>query len=315
MKKLLLLIFLILPACAHLSDTAGPPSSPPGWPLTTDLWTEAENTAAAYLDQTAADAIYEPVISSPATYVQTAGALMDGDDIISEAKIDFGLGAGQVGLYDFPADAAYGLTINTNGTASTLSGNDGYILKFKGAAAAPEASNTLALSSIDLGSGVFELPNSANPTTDAEGEIAFDTDDDMLEIFDGSVSRVLPLLQCKTLTIMQPDLVQAESDDVILFHVMADAFPHGITIKDVALSSSAAMSDTHVIEEWSDRAGTSQSTIESIVMDADVYQEDDGTLSDATIAADAFININLDDATDDVSSLEITFTFYVNQGD
>jgi len=50
-------------------------------------------------------------------------------------------------------------------------------------------------------------------------------------------------------------------------------------------------------------------------MSSTTYQEDDGTLSDAAIAADAFININLDDSTDDVASLEITITFYVNEGD
>jgi hypothetical protein len=154
-----------------------------------------------------------------------------------------------------------------------------------------------------------------NPGTDTAGDIAIDTDDSRIEFHDGTASRVIPALQCRTFTILEPDVARGKTDDIILFHVMADAFPHGITIKDIALSASAAVSDTHVIEEWSNRAGSSQSTIESITMSSTTYQEDDGTLSDAAIAADAFININLDDSTDDVASLEITITFYVNEGD
>lgn len=160
----------------------------------------------------------------------------------------------------------------------------------------------------------LDIPSGANPTTDAEGELAVDTDDNFIEFYTSS-SRVLGALQCKTYTIIEPDIARTKTDDIILFHVMADAFPHGITLKDIALSGSANFSDTHVIEEWSDRAGTSQSTIESIAVSAAQYQEDDGTLSDASIAADAFININLDDSTDDIASLEITITFWINPGD
>lgn len=155
----------------------------------------------------------------------------------------------------------------------------------------------------------------ANPITDAGGDIAIDTDDSMIEFHDGTASRVIPALQSRTFTILEPDIARTKTDDIILMHVMADAFPFGITIKDIALSSSAACSDTHVIEEWSNRAGAAQATIESIALAASQYQEDDGTLSDAAIAADAFISINLDDSTDDIASLEITITFWVNEGD
>jgi hypothetical protein len=135
-------------------------------------------------------------------------------------------------------------------------------------------------------------------------------------MYDGTASRVLPTLQERTFTISQPDLQRAENDDLCFWHLMADAYPFGITIKDIAISTSANCTDTHVIEEWSTSvAGTaSQSTIESIALSAEAYKEDDGTLSDASIAADAFININFDDATDDLSFLLITITFWVNGG-
>ena len=162
--------------------------------------------------------------------------------------------------------------------------------------------------------GSLDAPSGANPTTDAAGEIAVDTDDHFIEFY-SDASRVLGALQIRTFTILEPDIARGITDDIILFHVMADAYPHGITIKDIALSGSASFTDTHVIEEWSNRAGDTQTTIESIAVSAAVYQEDDGTLSDASIAADAFVNINLDDSTDNIASLEITITFWINPGD
>ena len=72
------------------------------------------------------------------------------------------------------------------------------------------------------------------------------------------------------------------------------------------------MSDTHTIEEWSNRAGASQTTIEAITMSATQYQEDDGTLSDADVAADAFVVLNKDASTDNVDYMEVTITFYID---
>ena len=158
------------------------------------------------------------------------------------------------------------------------------------------------------------IGSSNNPTTDAAGEIAIDANNSFVEFYDGTASRHLGALQCRTFTIIEPDIARTKTDDIILMHVMADAYPFGITIKDIAISGSASFSDTHVIEEWSDRAGSTQSTVESIAVSAATYQEDDGTLSDSAIAADAFLNINLDDSTDDIASLEITITFWINGG-
>lgn len=161
------------------------------------------------------------------------------------------------------------------------------------------------------GATSIEVVNGTNPTTDAAGEISVDTNNHFIEFY-SDASRVLGALQCRTFTLANPDSLP---DEVVLFHVMADAYPHGITIKDIAISASANMSDTHVIEEWSTRAKAAESTVESITLAATQYQEDDGTLSDASIAADAFIAIDRDAATDDVASMEVTITFWINAGD
>jgi hypothetical protein len=163
--------------------------------------------------------------------------------------------------------------------------------------------------------GELTIPYGANPTTNAVGEVAIDSDDGFVEFYDGTASRILPALKSISKRIPEPDLAQAVLDDQFIFHFMADAYPHGVTIKDIAISASAAITDSWDVEEWDDRAGTTQSLIERISMTSTQYQEDDGTLSDASIAADAFIILNMDDTPDNVGSLEITITFYINQGD
>lgn len=164
--------------------------------------------------------------------------------------------------------------------------------------------------------GTATIPADNNPTTDASGEIAVDANNASIEFYDGTASRIIPTLHEKTFTISQPDLQRTESDDLCFWHIMADAYPFGITIKDIAIATSANVSDTHVIEEWTTSvAGTAtQTTIESIALSSQAYKEDDGTLSDASVAADSFININFDDATDNISFMTITITFYVNGG-
>ena len=48
-----------------------------------------------------------------------------------------------------------------------------------------------ASDSLDMGAGVLEIPNAASPTVDATGEIAFDTTDGQMLVFDGSAARVM----------------------------------------------------------------------------------------------------------------------------
>jgi hypothetical protein len=161
----------------------------------------------------------------------------------------------------------------------------------------------------------FTFPNSDNPTTDATGKCAYDNNADALECHDGTNSRLIATTtKCETYSILEPDQVQAVTDDVVIKSVMVEAYPHGLTMTDNAISCSGNVTDTFLIEEWSNRAGAAQSTIESITLTATNYQEDDGTLSDADIASDAFINVNLDDSSDNVAECEVTLCFEVNEG-
>jgi hypothetical protein len=164
------------------------------------------------------------------------------------------------------------------------------------------------------GATSIEIPSGANPTTDATGEIAIDTDDKFIEFYDGALSRVIPNIQIANYTILYPDTVQARSDDVILAHFPAEIYPHGITITYVCISASASATDTHVLEEWSDAIGTSQGTVESLALSTATKIEST-SIDDATIAADAYLNINLDGTPDNINWIQITIGYYVNQGD
>ena len=153
-----------------------------------------------------------------------------------------------------------------------------------------------------------------NPTTSANGQIANDTDDAALEFFDGTASRILPARQIGNYTILFPDSVRARTDDVVFAHFPAEIYPFGITIFYLAISTNPASSDTHVIEEWSDAVGTSQGTTESLALSS-ANKVESASIDDGAIDADDYLNINLDDATDNIHELIITVGYYVNPGD
>lgn len=160
------------------------------------------------------------------------------------------------------------------------------------------------------------LPSGTNPTTDATGEAAIDTDDNFIEFYNGTSSMVIPSIQIANYTILYPDSVQPRSDDVILAHYPAEIYPHGITITYVAISTSAAVSDTHVLEEWTTSviASATQTTIESLALSTAAKVEST-SIDDASIAADSYLNINLDATTDNIDWLIVTIGYYANPGD
>lgn len=153
-----------------------------------------------------------------------------------------------------------------------------------------------------------------NPTTNATGEISVDTDDNFIEFYNGTSSRVIPNIQIANYTILYPDTIQARSDDVILAHFPAEIYPHGVTITYVCISASASATDTHVLEEWSDAIGTSQGTVESLALSTSTKIEST-SIDDSSIAADAYLNINLDGTPDNINWIQITIGYYANPGD
>ena len=235
-------------------------------------------------------------------------------NIVSMANHDYGditwndvtvnVDAGAIGTNEIGTDGVSADELNATGVESELEA----VLdldQLQGAVTDGQVPNTISL---DL------LPAAGtNPTTDAAGEISVDTDDDALELY-SSVSRIIPSRQVGNYTILYPDSVRSRSDDVQVAHFPAEIYPFGITIFYVSISTPATVTDTHVLEEWSDAVGTGQVTIESLALSG-ASKVESTAIDDGAFAADAYLNINLDDTPDNVNQLIITVGYYVNPGD
>lgn len=178
-------------------------------------------------------------------------------------------------------------------------------------------SNTVTMSTvagaIDAGSATsLEIPNGNNPTTDATGEIAWDANDNAIEVYDGSNSRLIPTLRFFSATIYDPDTIQGTEDAVPIFPVEVEAFPFGITLVDVGIKTDASSSYTVNFEEWTSPTDGSPSTIESVATSSSTEAEDDGTLSDASIAAGSIIYVDLPST--GIDMLVIWGTFWIIPG-
>jgi hypothetical protein len=172
-------------------------------------------------------------------------------------------------------------------------------------------SGTPSFSSVTATSAL-DIPSAANPTTDAEGEIALDSDDYMLEVFSSGTSRCLNTLQTAQMTVFDPDSIQPTSDALPVLAVEVEWAPHGITLVDVGIKTDSASSYSVTFEEWTDPA-TYSSEIETVATSSSVEAADDGTLTDSSIAAGSIVFIDL--PATDIDVLQVWFTYYVNQGD
>lgn len=169
----------------------------------------------------------------------------------------------------------------------------------------------------DLGGATsVEIPNGTNPTVDAAGEVAIDTNNASVRFHDGTAARTLPALMSESFTILEPDLVQAIERIVALKHFNAESYPFGATLTDIVISTSATCTDSVDILERanSGTAWSTTSTVEAITLSG-TRTEDDGTLTDSGIAADAYVAVDLGTGFScDIGFLMVTLSWYVNSG-
>jgi hypothetical protein len=165
----------------------------------------------------------------------------------------------------------------------------------------------------DFGSATsLELPNVNNPTTNVEGEIAWDANNDMLEVYDGAASVIVAgKIKFFTKGVDQPDLVA--NDTIIVLPVEAEWAPFGITLVSVGIKTRAASTYSVEYQEFTqpDNGGT-ESSIEIVATSSSTEAEDDGTLTDAAIAAGSIVMAIL--PATDVDYLELWGTFTINPG-
>jgi hypothetical protein len=165
-----------------------------------------------------------------------------------------------------------------------------------------------------LSDSALTIPSGTNPTTDAAGEIAIDTDDKMLEFYDGSTSIAMPSYCAEVFTLIEPDSIASEQDTLALFNFDDLLCPHGASLAKVQLSTSSAASDSVVLFEWSDRAGTSKSIIDTLVLSASQDVENT-SLNDSDIASDSWLVLDLSLWDANVSDMEIGIFYLIKDGD
>ena len=161
----------------------------------------------------------------------------------------------------------------------------------------------------------LNIPYGTNPTTDAPGEIAIDTDDGAIEVYDDelSVSILNSHIKYFSATIFDPDSIQSTEDAVPILPVEAEWAEHGITLLDVGIKTDASSTYSVNFEEWTSPTDGSPSTIETVATSASTEAEDDGALTDSAIAAGSIIYVDL--PATDIDMLVVWGTYYVNEGD
>ena len=113
--------------------------------------------------------------------------------------------------------------------------------------------------------------------------------------------------------IVEPDLIQAARDTLLLKKFPAELYPNGFTLTAVHLDATESITDdTHLIEIWDSSTDGTPTLAESINMLGSATAEDDGTFSSAVIPAGGWVAINLDDATQDYEELIVTIIGYAN---
>ena len=170
---------------------------------------------------------------------------------------------------------------------------------------------------VDMGGATSaEMPNAANPTTDAEGEYAWDSNDDALEVYSGDEveSVLIPIYQKIDVLIFAPDGV---NDQLPILHVKALLYPHGIELDSLSITLPADAAYSMVFEEWTMVAPgdppTYQNDIETVTTGAtDAYKGDDGTINDAVIDAGDFIFLDI--PATDVDWIHVQVIYHVTEG-
>lgn len=161
------------------------------------------------------------------------------------------------------------------------------------------------------GATSLEIPAIADPTTNAEGEIAWDANDDAIEVYmgDESESALIPAYQTIDALIFAPDGV---NDAIPLMHVDAMVFPFGIELDQLSIGLPADAAYEMAFEEWAGDPIVLQNAIDTVITGAaDGYMEETA-ITDAAIDADDYIYISI--PATDVDWVHVQIIYHINDG-
>jgi len=165
------------------------------------------------------------------------------------------------------------------------------------------------------GATSLEIPAVDNPTTDAEGEIAWDANNDAVEVYSGDLTEsvLIPIYKQISIPLVLPDSIAAYVPNLVVFQVNSLVYPFGIVIDSVSIQLAADAAYSMVIEEWSSAdPPVLQNIISTVTTGAtDTYAAEapdvDGTL-------DASDRIILNIPATDVPMVTVNIIFHVMDG-
>lgn len=154
------------------------------------------------------------------------------------------------------------------------------------------------------------IPSATAPTTDAAGEIAWDSDDEALEIYseDETESALIPLKQQISCVVEAPDGI---ADTVLIFHVDAAIYPHGIEIDQVSVCTQYSSSYSLQLQEWSSTPAY-QNVVSTVATSSSTYAEE-APDTDGNLDADDWLAILL--PATEVDRVSIQVIYHVTEGD
>jgi hypothetical protein len=216
-------------------------------------------------------------------------------------------------------------TIATAGTAQTISWTDydTYVINLSEASCeitANEGSNltsgqerTICVIAVQDGTGgravtwagvTLDRTPRINPQANSKTVIFLTTRDQ------GTNAEVVaPTVHFASITILDPEGVQAVMDAVTILPVEATWAPAGIRILDCYLKTSASSTYSVGFEEWTSPTDGSPSTIETVATSTSTEAEDDGTLSDADVAAGSIVRVDLPTTAE--AEISVSFTYFI----
>jgi hypothetical protein len=203
------------------------------------------------------------------------------NDVIGDADIDFGSGAGQVDLADIPGGTAGANAFDFGGATS------------------------------------IEIVNGTDPDVDAAGEIAFDTDganitnDAYYRGYDGSNQFAFghKLKWIQGTVILPNDLADGERDALCIFKNKT-----GTTITIVAWDMESGTDDTTLNIEETDADGQNNSTVDAVEIATDgtgIYYGSDTTITAGTIETEHRVLLDFDD-TDTPDYVKFSIGYWEN---
>ena len=180
-------------------------------------------------------------------------------------------------------------------------GGAGYLLK--ATTSGLGWSNTLGIGTLDMASGIFELPQGTAVAND--GEINLDFTDGSMVVQHGAAHAELgastdvvmaKLIHSFNGVYVEPDQLQLVNDDIALVGIHSSEFPHGIVITDIIVTKcDTATPYVLSIDNWNTllTINATTATFDAVSMTTAEEEQEQDAITFSTVGAGQYIMIDL----------------------